>query len=131
VVFINISRTPEETRNRPVALNRPAITRPLVPTSTDDWDAQIDRSKAKTYIMPGLSLDGDDSASNDDKSDDQKPYQIKSNVQVQCMKPAARKKYYEELRDSAKLRQLEEKDKVVKDEHRYATHRPLYVQRYK
>ncbi|CAG2118294.1 unnamed protein product [Medioppia subpectinata] len=122
-----VIREIEQSRNRSELPNAAAVTKPNpLPKSSDDWESHIDKTKPqKSYIMPGLSLNwGKSSAAEDpdeeDMTTEEKPFRVKSYVQVQGLKKSDRKKYYSELVDSSKLKAQVKAEQGLepKDEHR-------------
>ncbi len=71
--------------------------------SSEDWDQEVD--KVKPYVIPGLI----------DKTDEEKEKEdintsFKTNIEIQCMKPAERKKYYKQMVEKTKEKMLQIKE---------------------
>ena len=97
----------EESRNRPaVDVNRPAIQRTELPPSSENWDDESEASKANPYIIPGLDRSKKEVKEEDNENPKEKRFHIKSNIEIQCMQPAERKKYYKELADRARNKEM-------------------------
>jgi len=87
----------EDSRNRTLPkITSAPIHRTLNLASSDDWDIQIDREQP--YVIPGLT---DQTEESDEK--------FKTNIEIQCMKPSERKKYYKLMVEKAKEK-LSEQD---------------------
>jgi hypothetical protein len=74
------------------------------PISSEDWDQEVDSDKVKPYIIPGLIDKTDDEKEREDKTNTS----FKTNIEIQCMKPAERKKYYKEMVEKTKEKIKEE-----------------------
>lgn len=100
MVFIS-----EESRNRPLETTRPIPQATELPPSEDNWDDDNENSKAKPYVIPGLSREAEVKEEGDNKD---KAFRIKSNIEIQAMQPAQRKKYYKELAERARNKMMPE-----------------------
>ncbi|XP_054158138.1 uncharacterized protein LOC128956424 [Oppia nitens] len=121
----------EETRTyRQSAANRPIVNRTEVFNSEDNWEHDSD-SRPKAYVIPGLMTDEEkkkdgnfdvNDKSDDKKGEDKKPYAMKSNIEIQSMKPAERRKYYKEMCEMTKLNQMADKtEQTFSDSKSYVT----------
>ena len=87
-------------------------------SSAENWDEE---EKSTTYVIPGLVRF--DQEKNDNKSDEEedkkdKPFAIKTPIQIQCMKPSDRKKYYKELAEKAKANELPVLKSELRSDHK-------------
>lgn len=69
---------------------------PLNYEPSDDWDNQPD-PKVKNYVLPGFRI-------NSDQEEDQKDseFRVKTQLEIQALKPAQRKAYYNQLVERTK-----------------------------
>jgi len=82
------------------------VNRNEYPISSEDWDQEVDKDKVKPYVIPGLIDKTDEEKEEEDKTNTS----FKTNIEIQCMKPAERKKYYKEMVEKTKERMLEIKE---------------------
>ena len=91
----------EDSRNRPaVDANQSVIQRTELPPSSENWDDESETSNSNPYIIPGLDRSKKEVKEEDNETN--KLFRFKSNIEIQCMQPAERKKYYKELNERAR-----------------------------